>query len=282
MNRLKQIHKRAVFLSLFLFGSIASFAQDGEEQHLSEKPIVVVVASYNNAEYYEKNLDSIFSQNYTNYRVVYLDDSSPDGTGPLVEDYLQKNGETNRTTLFQNKKRVGAGANYYKGVWACKPYEIVACLDGDDWFAHENVLKKLNSVYSNPNVWVTYGQFAYHPCGTIGWAAQVPDDVIAKNGFRDRAWVTTALRTFYAGLYHKIKKNDLLYNGDFFPMAQDLAYMWPILEMAGTHSRFIPEILYIYNIETPINDVKIDRKFQQKLGLHIRTRKRYQPVKSPY
>jgi len=39
-------------------------------------------------------------------------------------------------------------------------------------------------------------------------------------------------------------------------MAGDLAYMWPIVEMAGNHSRFISEVLYVYNVVTPLNDIK--------------------------
>ncbi|MES2122369.1 MAG: hypothetical protein V4492_06285, partial [Chlamydiota bacterium] len=155
-------------------------------------------------------------------------------------------------------------------------------LDGDDWFPHEYVLAKLNEVYADKNVWVTYGQFVYYPCNTPGWAAEVPESIIAQNAFREHTWTTTALRTFYAGLFHKIKKEDLLYEGAFFPMSGDLAYMWPILEMAGFHSRFIPDVLYVYNMDTSINDIKKDPDLQRHLGLITRERKRYQPLKKPY
>lgn len=248
----------------------------------NEKPIVVVIPSYNNSEWYQRNLDSVLSQNYSNFRVVYIDDASPDGTGKLVKDYLQKKDKERRTTLLQNIKRYGSLANIYKGIWLCSPHEIVANLDGDDWFPHENVLSKLNEVYSDPDVWVTYGQFVYYPTGDPGWAAQVEPEVIEQNAFRDHNWTTTALRTFYAGLFHKINIEDLLYQGGFFPMAGDLAYMWPILEMAGTHSRFISDVLYVYNKVTPLNDEKIDRAAQIHYGLATRTKTRYQPTERPY
>lgn len=144
------------------------------------------------------------------------------------------------------------------------------------------MLQKLNSVYADPDVWVTYGQFVYYPCGTPGWAEQVPQHVIDQNAFREYSWVTTALRTFYAGLFHKINKKDLFYNGDFFRMSGDLAYMWPIVEMAGQHSRFISEVLYVYNVVTPINDIKKDPIRQRDLGFVIRERTRYLPVTKPY
>ena len=46
-----------------------------------------MVPSYKNAKtmLYKRNLDSIFMQNYTNYKVIYIDDNSPDGTGQFVQ-----------------------------------------------------------------------------------------------------------------------------------------------------------------------------------------------------
>ncbi len=40
---------------------------------------------------------------------------------------------------------------------------------------------------------------------------------------------------------------------NFFLKAYDLAYFMPIIELAGAHSRFIPQILYIYNHSQPYN-----------------------------
>ena len=243
---------------------------------------MVVIPSYNNAACYEQNLNSVLTQKYTNFRVIYIDDASTDGTGTLVKRYLNENDTKHRVTFIQNRKRVGACANKYKGAWLCNPKEIFVDLDGDDWLSNENVLAHLNRVYSDPDVWVTYGQFIYFPCETPGWAAQVPDEIIARNEFREYSWVTTALRTFYAGLFQKIKKEDLLINGEFFPMAGDLAFMLPIVEMSGWHSRFIPEVLYVYNVTTMMNDIVKDRDYQLRLGWVIRERKRYLPIESPY
>ncbi len=275
----------AVVLGFILFASLGALPVNAKEDKpaaMAEKAIVVVIPSYNNKEWYKRNLDSVFSQNYQRYRIVYLDDASPDGTGELVRKYVKERKQEHRVTLIRNEKRSGALSNTFKGAWLCDPSEIVAILDGDDWFAHDHVLEKLNSVYANPNVWVTYGQFVYWPCSTPGWAAQVPDGIIERNEFRDYQWVTTALRTFYAGLFQKIKKEDLLLNGEFFLMAGDLAYMFPIMEMAGKNSQFIPDVLYVYNVDTPINDIKKDPTTQRNLGFLIRERARYSRVSAPY
>ncbi|MBS0604952.1 MAG: glycosyltransferase family 2 protein [Verrucomicrobia bacterium] len=267
------------------FTSLNSLNQIGalsDEHYLNEKPIVVVIPSYKNKQWYQRNLDSVFSQNYHNFRVIYIDDASPDGTGDLVRAYVKEKKQQFRFTLIQNPSRVGALANLYKGIWQCAPNEIVANLDGDDWFYDPNVLAKLNQVYADPNVWVTYGQFIYYPAEIVGFAEEVPREVIEQNAFREHSRGTTALRTFYAGLFQKINIEDLLYNGTFFPSAWDLAMMWPILEMAGSHIRFIPDVFYVYNIDNPINDFKTDLSLQQHLDWVTRHMPRYSPIERPY
>ena len=47
---------------------------------LKEHEFVVVVSSFNNDAYFERNLNSIFSQDYKNYHVIYIDDCSTDNT----------------------------------------------------------------------------------------------------------------------------------------------------------------------------------------------------------
>lgn len=280
---MKKPHVKALTQIAFLVFILFQVRQcEANTKNNAEIPIVVVIPSYNNKQWYQSNLGSVFNQKYENYRVIYIDDASPDGTGELVREYIKELGQEHRVTLIQNQERVGTLANLYAAISQCEPHEVVAQLDGDDWFYHYRVLQKLNEVYSDPEVWVTYGQFIYFPCGSDGWAAQVPESVIETNGFRDYSWVTTALRTFYAGLFHKIKKEDLLYEGTFFQMSSDLAYMWPVVEMAGYHSRFIPDVLYVYNFQTPTNDQKVDRSLQIRLGNCIRSREKYTPMENPY
>ncbi|HJZ24123.1 MAG TPA: glycosyltransferase, partial [Candidatus Babeliales bacterium] len=57
----------------------------------NDKQFVIVTASYNNARWYEWSLNSVASQTYPNWRMIYVDDCSPDGTGKLVEYYIEKN-----------------------------------------------------------------------------------------------------------------------------------------------------------------------------------------------
>lgn len=249
--------------------------------HFKKKKInefVIVIPSYNNEQWCFQNLTSALLQKYPHYRIIYINDASTDKTLEIVKQFINEYDTTHKITLINNAERKGACANFYHAIHSCKPNEIIVVLDGDDWLAHENVLTILNKEYSNPEVWVTYGQYQQFPSEQVGGARQLPPEIIEQNAYREYDWVTTHLRTFYAFLFQKIKTEDLLYQGDFFPMACDLAIMFPILEMAGKHSRFISEVLYIYNRATPLNDNKINMDLQRHLDSYIHSMKKYQPI----
>ena len=246
----------------------------------SEKPITLIVPAYNTKQWYQATLDSILTQKYTHFRVIYVDDHSTDGSGDLVKHYLAQYDPEHKVTFIQNKERVGALANIFFSVWMCDPSDIIVTVDGDDCLAHPNVLSFINSIYTHSDVWMTYGQFIEYPTGHRGGAQPLPEHIIHANAFRDYDWVTTHLRTFYAGLFQKIDPEDLLYEGHFFPCGWDLAFMFPLLEMAGVHSQFIPDVLYIYNVDNPLNDLKHHKEKQIFLEKIIRARPRYQPIHS--
>ena len=132
-----------------------------------EKPIVVIVPSYNNILWYQKNLDSVVAQTYSNYRVIYIDDCSTDGTGAAVMDYIKQRNLHDKIVFVQNYTRRGAMYNHYQGAHACPDHAIVVTVDGDDWFpdGDTKLLDRVNAAYQDLNVWMTYGQFQEHPTG---------------------------------------------------------------------------------------------------------------------
>lgn len=243
-----------------------------------EKPIVVVIPSYNNAQWYERNLNSVCFQNYNNYHIIYIDDCSPDGTGNLVRAYIAKHKLENKVTLICNDKNCGAMANHYKAVWMCADDVIIVHLDGDDFLKHNNVLARINREYQNPDVWMTYGQFERFPSRVIGFCRAMPASIIQRNTFREYAWITSHLRTFYAGLFKQIKLRDFVYDDKYYDITCDLAMMFPLLELAGAHIRFIPDVLYVYNEATTINDCKKNLIGQLHCEKEIRSKKKYKPA----
>jgi glycosyltransferase involved in cell wall biosynthesis len=255
------------FLAAFLLFSFPMFA---------EKPMVVLTTSYNNQEWAYKNLDSIFAQDYSNYRVIYIDDASQDGTADVVEEFVKSHPKKLNFLLIRNLERKGALYNIYHAIHDhCEEDEIVVSLDGDDWFYENKVLKKVNVAYSlGREVWLTHGTMIEYPSNTVGWSLPIPRRITLKNLFRTYR-CPSHLRTFYAWLFKKINLEDLQYNGQFFSMTWDQAIMFPMIEMAGERHIFIPSLTYAYNMRNPINDYKVDPQLQRDLEAFIRSKPPY-------
>jgi len=298
--------KHQLVLSSFFFLAIFVFSPlFGDE--IPEKPIVVVIPSYNNVNWYEKNLNSIFMQDYSNYRIIYLNDCSKDNTGQAVENYLKEYGfdyrviefddsiatsipeaahlieniinqESHFFTLINNKNRCGGLANLYRPILSCQDHEIIVTVDGDDWLHHPQVFNQLNKLYSENTVLLTHGRYQEYPSGNSFWSQEIPPLIIARNNFREFR-CPTHLRTFYAWLFKKIMLEDLLYEGRFLWMTWDMAMMFPMIEMAGERHAFINEVNYIYNTANQINDHKVDRELQLKLENFIRNKQHYKRLR---
>ncbi len=86
-------------------------------------------------------------------------------------------------------------------------------------------------------VWLTYGSYV-HADGRRGICAPYE-----STAYRVEPWKASHLRTFRAGLFQRIKPENLR-----FDLAVDQAVMLPMLEMAGAaRVKFVPRVLAIYN-----------------------------------
>ncbi|MEX0849102.1 MAG: glycosyltransferase family 2 protein [Candidatus Dependentiae bacterium] len=266
---------RQLFILFVLMGSIL-IAED--------KRFVIVAASYNNAQWYQKHLVSIFNQDYDNWRLIYIDDCSTDGTGYLVNDFIIQHNMQKKVMLDCNVERVGHLANQYQAVHSCQNNEIVVVLDGDDWLAHNGVLSYLNEVYQDDDVWLTYGSYEAASPPYPQYCAEIPDKVIEDNSIRKHTWVLSHLRTFYAGLYKKIDLNDLCLDGTFFPIVVDLAIMYPMFEMAAGRYKYISQVLVTYN---NLNDLNFSKsksinRLRKRCLSKIRGTKPYAPLSKQF
>ena len=232
-----------------------------------EKPFVILVLSFNNDAYVKKNSDSIFSQAYQNYQVIYIDDCSTDNTYQSVKHYLKVRGKEDKVTLIHNQKNLGALHNIYKAVHACSNEKILFIIDGDDSL-YSSALEDLNSYYANEDVWMTYGQYGFLSRKYRGNLLQPMTESFLKMRFCRYCWIFSHLRTFYAGLFKQLDLSHLAKESKYFPMPYDLAIMFPMLKIAKDHAYFVPATFFSCNYENPIN---VYSKEQRRLDKYIRS-----------
>ena len=200
-----------------------------------EKPIVVVIPSYNNEQWVENNLTSVLNQKYENFKVIYVDDCSSDNTYQLAKQITEKNNQQCRTTIIHNSQRYGALANLYTSIHECDDNSIIITVDGDDWLPHDGVLAYINKIYTENDIWMTYGQFMEYPTGIRYYVYSKPfsEDVIRNNTFRRTQQLPVShLRTFMLGCFKSIKLQDMLYEGNFYSMTWDKVMEAPMIEMS--------------------------------------------------
>jgi glycosyltransferase involved in cell wall biosynthesis len=266
--------------TLFVFGNGLFFRLNADNIAAQPVEFVIVVASYNNEKWVEKNLQSCLLQTYPFWSCVYVNDNSSDKTGDKVEQFVQSHGLEQRFRIIHTNERGCPLKSHSTAIQMCDPKKVIVCLDGDDWFANDRVLEVVAKAYEDPKVWLTYGNYKSTDTSSLKSCCEtLPKRVLKRALFRSHRWVTSHLKTFYAALFQKINKDDLYYKDQFYPMAGDMAMMMPMLEMASQgHIRFIPEVLYIYNVHNPLNEDKIDIGLQMAIDTQVRSQKKYKPL----
>lgn len=240
----------------------------------------IAISSYNNAKYVTQNINSVFRQKYHNWRLIFIDDSSNDGMKEIITKIKNDSRLTdNKFTFKINKQRTrSALLNYYNAAHEfCEDNEVLLMLDGDDMLAHSEVLTMLAEEYKNPNTWLTYGNQLVL---VDGIAFDTNREIPANSWYklRDIEFTTSHPHTVYVWLFNRIEEEDLKYNGNFLTSAWDLAFMFPLLEMAGPkRSKSIDSILYIYRSHQ-YNDGKLYSEEQKKFETYIRSKKPYKEL----
>jgi glycosyltransferase involved in cell wall biosynthesis len=215
--------------------------------------IKIISCFWNASKYIEKCIDSIKNQTLKEYKVFLVDDMSTDNTVEIIQELIK---DDDRFVLIKNEEKKFKLRNMDELIMNEDLFEdedIIIELDGDDWFFDEKVLDLINQKYTdNKNLWLTNGSFIYSN-GRFGFASKVNYKTVRQDVF-----TFSHLRTWKVHLWRQIDEESFLdENGNYFVSAPDVAYSLPMIEMAGDkHYEFIPNILHVYNEESPYNEHK--------------------------
>lgn len=245
--------------------------------------ISIVISTRNAAGYVERCLDSAISQEYPDYEIIFIDAQSIDGTYEKALEYVSK---FDSIRVIQNEQRKYQGENIRIGTEMSSPKSIIITLDGDDWFPHADVLSRINREYNKYDCWMTYGTYEEFPYRDVSnHYHEYPLDVRQNKTFRSFKWLASHLRTFRRELFLKINPEDMKdpTTGDYVSMAPDLSFQFPMLEMCGIDkSRYIPDILYVYNRENPMNESKQGQEEINRIEGLLRSLTPYETIEKLY
>jgi len=111
------------------------------------KPLVsVLVDTYNHERYIEQALTSVMEQGLSpaEMEVVVVDDGSTDNTPAIVQKFTPR-------VKYIRKTNGGQASAFNAAIPECRG-QIVAFLDGDDWFAKGKVAAVVDGLEHNPEV----------------------------------------------------------------------------------------------------------------------------------
>lgn len=213
---------------------------------------VFIVPSFNNKDWYIKNLDSIIKQTYTNWRVIYIDDNSNDGTFELVQSYIDEKKLNNKFKLLRNSTNIGPAGSRYLAYQQTDDNEICCMLDGDDMLFNNRVLSVVNDCYDN-GYNATYGSYYSLINNKVDYYLSptknvTPNFLVSDTPYRIRNdWFSMHLRTMRSFLIKNIPLNHLQHNDSWIKCCSDMAEGYHILENLETNLVKINQPLYIYN-----------------------------------
>ncbi len=166
---------------------LANIDPEKEFSLAERKSFVFIVYAYNQAAWCERSLRSIFEQEYDYYRVIFVDDGSTDATYQKAKAFILENQQQQKVLLIRNEKKEGFVACLHRAVDQLLDKEIAIPFDAKNWLAYNGALTRINAVYQNPDVWMTFTD-----------AVAYPSYETQSNG----------LYTFYASLFKELSLDD--------------------------------------------------------------------------
>lgn len=111
-----------------------------------ENPLFsVLIASYNNGQYLEEAISSVYEQTYTNWEIIIVDDCSTDNS---EQEYKKYSGDE-RIKIFFNSENKGCGYTKRRCVEEANG-EICGFLDPDDKLVSQALEKMVNLHLEKP------------------------------------------------------------------------------------------------------------------------------------
>ncbi len=174
---------------------------------------------------FKQCFDSLAAQTDDSWGAVLIDDASDNGFGEYAE--LLASSLRNKITLIRNHSRKGLLRNTWEAVtrYCDDPESVIITLDADDALIGAGVLTRIREGYER-GADATGGSML-----RLDKEATYVPNLEDPRGNRGGA-VWQHLRTFKKRLFDAIRVNDLKFDGEWIELANDWAFMLPIVEMA--------------------------------------------------
>ena len=113
---------------------------------MAKRFVSVLIDTYNHEKFIEKAIASVLEQDFpaSDYEVLVVDDGSTDRTPELVKKFAPR-------VMYLPKQNGGQASAFNFGIPRCRG-EVVAFLDGDDWWARTKLTRVVEALAADTSV----------------------------------------------------------------------------------------------------------------------------------
>ncbi len=212
---------------------------------LAPTGLALLVPCHNCADFLAQCIDSLLTQDFTQWRLVIADDASTDTTVHKALTYKDP-----RITVLQGSPRAYLMGNIWAGLKKLAPAanEVVAIIDGDDYLL-PTALSTIMQAHTRGYDFVFTDMELSNGQPSLG---APPCTGVSP---REQLWSFSHLRSFKGYLLNFLEKHDVQdQTGNFFRAAGDLSLYFPLAELAGpAKTLFLPHKLYHYRVHDQCN-----------------------------
>ena len=116
--------------------------------------VSILMNGYNSEKYLREAIDSVYSQTYQDWEIIFIDNCSSDNTAKIVKSYDHK------IKYYQTDKNIPLGAARNFGLQYCTR-EYIAFLDTDDIWLKDKLMTQVELMDTNDKYQLSYGGVIY-------------------------------------------------------------------------------------------------------------------------
>ena len=126
---------------------------------MNASPLVTVyIPCRNYGRFLQHAVESVFTQLYTNWELIIVDEASTDESAPIAQALCRQHPE--KTTFIQNEQPMGL-QRLANTVLSLAKGKYMVRLDADDWFDECALLLMVAKLEANPDIGLVYGNYFY-------------------------------------------------------------------------------------------------------------------------
>ncbi|OEH85509.1 hypothetical protein BHU72_05335 [Desulfuribacillus stibiiarsenatis] len=123
--------------------------------------VSILMNCYNSEKYLAHTLDSLFSQTYEDWELIFIDNHSTDKSIEILDSYLRKEkGNKDRVSLIQTPEHMALGAARDYGIQFCKR-DFICFLDTDDIWMADKLERQLEAFQHYQEATLCYSSYDF-------------------------------------------------------------------------------------------------------------------------